>query len=177
MFLKIVGGIAVGLILFLIYISTRDGHFRYERSGVINAPAEKIFPFISDLKRGGEWSPYEKKDPNMKKTFTGAGNEVGSKLDFDGNAEVGAGSLEITRLIPNEAVDIQLNMTKPMAAQNLVQYTLKPEGTGTRFTWALSGDGGFMGKLVGTLIDCEKMVAGDMNLGIENLKQLVESEK
>lgn len=176
MALKIVLGIAVLLLVFLIFVSTREGKFSYERSGVINAAAAKIFPYISDMKMGALWSPYEKKDPNMKKTFVGPGDQAGSVMEFDGNAEAGSGKLEILKTVPNESVDIQLTMTKPFAASNLIRYSLTPEGEGTRFTWAMSGDGGFLGKLLNTLIDCEKMVAGDFEVGIQNLKQVVEAQ-
>ena len=79
--------------------------------------------------------------------------------------------------MPNQAVDIKLIMTAPFRAENLVQYTLTPEAAGgTRFTWAMSGDGGFMGKLMSVVFDCEKMIAGDFEKGIANLKKVVESD-
>lgn len=177
MLLKI-GLVFVTLVaVFLVYVATREGEFRYERSGVINASPENIFPYISNLRMGGLWSPYEKKDLNMKKIFTGEDGQVGSALDFDGSADAGSGKLEILKVVPNEAVKIRLLMTKPIAAENLVEYTLTPEGSGTRFTWVMSGDGGFLGKLVNIFIDCEKMVADDFVVGIENLKTLIEAQK
>lgn len=164
------------LILFLGYVSTREGNFYYERSGIINAPAEKIFPYISNLKRGQEWSPYESKDLNMKKTFSGPDGQVGSVLEFAGNSESGSGKLEITKVIPNQEVEIRLTMTKPFSAENKIQYRLTPEGRGTRFSWGMSGDGGFLGKLLNVFIDCEAMVAKDFEKGIENLKKLIEPQ-
>ena len=177
MIAKIALGVVVLLAVFLGYVSTRDGKFRYERSGVINAPAEKIYPYISNFKNGSVWNPFDQKDPNMKRVFSGTDGQVGSKMDFDGNSEAGSGTLEIVKLVPNQSVDIRLVMTKPISADNLVQYTLTPEGTGTRFTWAMSGDGGFLGKLMGVLIDCEKMVAGNFENGIQQLKKVMESAK
>jgi uncharacterized protein YndB with AHSA1/START domain len=174
---KIFITLAVVIVGFLVFVSTRDGHFRYARSGVINAPAEKIYPVISNFKLGQLWNPYDQKDPDLKRTFSGQDGQVGSHMDFAGNMQGGTGSLEIVKLVPNQSVQIRLIMTKPMSADNLVEYTLNPEGTATRFTWAMSGDGGFMGKLVGVFIDCEKMVAGDFEKGIANLKQLIESQK
>lgn len=177
MILKILTGIAVIISVFLLYVSTRNGEFRYERSGVIKAPPEKIFSYISQFRLGGLWSPYEKKDPNMKKTYVGQEGEVGSEMIFDGNSEAGSGKLTITNIVPNEKVEILLTMTKPLPAENKIEYTLTPESDGTRFTWTMSGDGGFLGKLVTLFIDCEKMVADDFLTGIENLRNLVENEK
>lgn len=177
MVIKLLSGIAIVIVVFLGYVSTRSGEFRYERSGVINAPPEAIFPYISNLKMGEQWSPYEKIDPNMKKTFAGPDGQVGSSMDFEGNSDAGSGRLEILKIVPNESVDIRLLMLKPMYADNLVQYTLTKEGESTKFTWSMKGDGGFMSKLVTLLIDCEKMVGDQMEEGIQNLKNLVEAKK
>jgi uncharacterized protein YndB with AHSA1/START domain len=171
----ILGGLAV-LVVFLIYVSTREGHFNYEKNGVINAPADKIFPYLSNFKLGAQWNPYDQKDPAVKRTFTGSDGQVGSVMEFEGNKDAGSGKLEILNIVPNSGVEIRLTMTKPFHAENIIHYTLSPEGAGTRFSWAMSGDGGFMGKLVSVFMDCEKMIAGDFNKGIANLKTLVEAQ-
>jgi uncharacterized protein YndB with AHSA1/START domain len=177
MWMKVVLGALVVLGLFLGYVSTREGKFHYERSGVIDAPPEKIFPYLSQFKLGGAWSPYEKKDPNMKHTYGGTEGSAGSTMEFEGNSEAGTGKLEILNVVPNELVQIKLTMLKPFYGENLIDYKLTPEGDGTRFTWAMSGDGGFMTKLITLFIDCEKMVAGDFEVGIANLKSVVEAAK
>ncbi|HVK61176.1 MAG TPA: SRPBCC family protein [Bdellovibrionales bacterium] len=174
MFLKVGAALVVVIGLFLIFVSTREGKFRYERSGVIAASPEQIFPYISDFKKGAEWSPYEKVDPAMKKTFSGPEAAVGSVMEFDGNADAGSGKLEILKIVPNELVEIRLTMLKPIHADNIVEYRLTPEASGTKFTWAMHGDGGFFGKLINVFIDCEKMVAGQFSEGIANLKAVVE---
>ena len=173
--MKIALGILIALFAFLGFVSTRNGKFNYERSGIINAPAEKIFPYISNLKLGGLWNPYDKKDPNLKRTFVGPGDQVGSAMEFDGNREAGSGKLTILKLVPNQLVEINLMMTKPIHADNLIQYKLTPEGMGTCFTWAMSGDGGFMGKLISVFLDCEKMVTAEFVVGIANLKTVIEA--
>lgn len=176
--LKKIGLTVVVLILvFLGYVSTREGKFNYERSGLIEASAEKIFPYISNFKLGHEWSPYEKLDPNMKKTFTGNDGEVGSTMEFEGNMNSGSGKLEILKIAPNEMVEIRLTMLKPFYGVNLITYKLIPEDKGTRFSWSMSGDGGFMGKLMTVLIDCEAMVGGQFNQGIASLKALIEGQQ
>ena len=164
------------LIAFLGYVSTRKSEFRYEKSGLIHSPAEKIFPYLSNFQKGVEWNPYDQRDPNTKRTFKGIEGAVGAVMEFDGNRDAGAGSLEVLKLIPNQRVEIKLIMTRPIPAENIIVYTLTPEGDQTRFSWEMSGDGGFIGKLMGVLIDCEKMVTGDFEAGIQNLKKRVESE-
>lgn len=177
MLAKIGLGAVILLAGFVAYVFTRESKFHYERSGVINASPEKIFPYLSNFKLGGEWSPFEKVDPNMKKNFIGADATVGSKMEFDGNKDAGSGKLEILKIIPNQSVDIKLTMLKPFHAENLVQYKLTPGSEGTRFTWSMSGDGGFMGKLMNVFMDCEKMIGDQFSSGITNLKKLVEGSK
>ena len=174
-FLTVIGAL---LVLFLAYVAVaKSGKFNYERSGVINAKPDVIYPYISKFTLGGEWSPYEKIDPNMKKYLGGIDGEVGSTMAFEGNGKAGSGKLELLSKIPNQEVQIRLIMTKPFKADNLVIYRLSPEAEGTRFTWSMSGDGGFMTKIMVTLIDCEKMIGDQFNEGIQNLKTLIESKK
>jgi hypothetical protein len=176
MLLKVVSGIAVVVALFLGYVSTRPSHFRWERSGDINAPPEKIYPYLTQFKLGSQWSPYEKDDPNMKKSYSGADGTVGSAMDFESKTS-GAGRLEILEMLPNQSVKIRLLMTKPMAADHLVEYQLSSNGASTHFTWVFSGEFGFLGKLVSVFIDCEKMTTDQIDKGINNLKTLIESQK
>ncbi len=171
-----IGGFVV-FILFIAFVSTRKGKFRYERNGFINAPPEKIYPYISQLQKGAEWSPYEKIDSNLKKMFYGTDGEVGAAMDFEGNNQAGSGRLVVQKMLPNQSVEMKLIMTKPIRAENIVEYILTPEANGTRFTWAMHGDGGFFGKLINVFIDCEKLVADQFTVGINNLKQLVESQR
>ncbi len=177
MFKTIVLAVLFALLAFLGYVSTRESTFAFERSGVINAPAEKIFPYISSFQMCKMWNPYDNKDPNMKRNIMGTDGQVGSVMEFEGNTEAGSGKLEILKIVPNASVEIKLTMTKPIHANNIILYKLTPEGTGTRFTWAMSGDNGFMGKLISVFIDCEKMMAKDFDQGITQLKTIVETQK
>lgn len=173
---KILISVVVVIVGFLGYVSTRESKFNYSVSGQINAPIDKVWPYVSDLKLGGEWSPFEKVDPKMKKEFVNGTNTVGSKLNFDGNAEAGSGSLEITNIVPNQSVDLNLIMTKPFPADHMINYRLVQVPGGTQFTWSMSGDGGFMGKLMSVFIDCEKMITDQFKKGISNLKTIVEAK-
>lgn len=177
MFKKIAVSLALLLIVFLGYVASRPSKFEYEKSAFIEASADKIFPYISDFKLGSQWSPYEKMDPHFKKQFSGPDGQVGSKMEFQGNSDVGAGHLEILKVIPNELVEIRLTMLKPMEAENIIRYTLTPEGSGTRFTWRMEGDVGFFGKLITVFVDCEGLMGPQFAEGIANLKSLVESAK
>jgi hypothetical protein len=157
------------------YVATREGKFNYEKSVVINASAEKIYPYISNFKNSSAWNSFDQKDPNVKRTFTGTDGAVGSRMDFAGNSEAGAGYLEILSLTPNSEAQIKLVMTKPMPAKNLIIYKLSPESEGTRISWSMSGQGGFANKLVNIFIDIEKMITDDFDKSFQNLKAVVET--
>lgn len=173
--IKIVGlVIVVLLVILIVFIATRDPHFQYERTGVINAPPEKIFPYLSTFEGGHAWSPYERIDPTMKMKVIGPDGQVGTVMEFEGNKNAGSGKLELLKITPNKEVAVRLVMVKPFPADNVVEYRLTPEGTGTKFTWSMSGENGFFGKMINVFIDCEKMNGDMMNQGIKNLKDVVE---
>lgn len=175
MLITISAVIAAALVLFLGFVATRESKFDYKKSGILNATPEEIFPFLSNFKLGKEWNPYDQKDPNIKRNFIGVDGTVGSKMEFAGNRQAGSGNLEILKIEPNKMSLIKLVMTKPIHVENFIEYTLEKEENGTNFTWRMYGDGGFMGKLMGVLIDCESMILKDFDKGITNLKKRVES--
>ena len=170
---------AFGLFFAFVVIQTlrQPETFLYERSGIIQAPPEKIFPYLNDFKMGNSWSPYERKDLSMKHVYTGAGSGAGAVMEFEGNSEVGSGRLEILVSRPPNEVVLELQMQKPIEALNRITYRLTPESTGTRFTWSMSGKSNWIGRILGVFIDCSKMVTGDFEAGISNLKTVVESQK
>ena len=120
MIIKLVLSTFFLLAIFLLYVSTKDGHFSYQRSGLINSTPEVIFPYISNFKLGTQWNSYDQKDPNTKRNFIGNDGTVGSIMEFNGNNDIGAGKLEILKIEPNHKVEIRLIMTKPLNANNLI---------------------------------------------------------
>lgn len=169
---------ALLLITFLVYVAGRETQFYFEKSAVINARADKIFPYLNSFKLGSQWSPYEKIDPAMKKILSGPESGVGAVMEFDGNAKAGSGKLEILESVPNQKVEIQLTMTKPFGAQNRVRYELVPQSDGqTKFTWSIEGENNYLSKLVSVFIDCQKILDEQFSHGINNLKNLMENQK
>ena len=138
--LKIIGiALAVLVAAPLVYAATKPDTFRVECTVTIKAPPEKIFPLLSDFHKGEAWSPYEKKDPAMKRTYRGAASGKGSVYEFDGNKEVGTGRLEIIDSVPPSKVVISLDMRKPFEGHNIIEYTLEPKGDSTNFSGPFMG--------------------------------------
>jgi hypothetical protein len=174
-----IAGIAVVVLLvvvacLLIYAATRPNAFRVQRSLAIKAPAEKIYAQIADFHAWASWSPYEKKDPDMKRTFTGAPSGKGAVYAWDGNKNVGAGRMEVLEAPAPSLVKIKLDFLKPFEGHNTAEFTMVPSGDTTNVTWAMYGPSPFMMKVMGTFMNMDKMIGDDFAVGLANLKSLVE---
>jgi carbon monoxide dehydrogenase subunit G len=166
--------VALLIVLVLLYTFKRPDRFRIARTQGINAPPEKIFPYINDLRALNTWLPFLKPDPDIRLTYSGPSSGRGALNEFDGNRQVGAGRVEITESIPHSKVVMRLQMSRPMACDNTVEFTLRPNGDNTDITWAMEGKSSFMSKLVGILINTDKMVGAQFEKGLADLKALAE---
>ncbi len=176
MFKKILLVLAIVAIIFVVVVSLRPADFHVTRSTTIAAPPATIFPHINDLKKWQEWSPWAKIDPNCKVTFEGPVAGVGAIFRWDGNMQVGAGSMTETESQPNDRVQFKLDFLKPMQGTNTVVFTLKSEGAGTTVTWTTDGKNNFVGKAMGLFIDCDKMCGDQFEKGFADLKTIAENE-
>jgi len=175
MFSKIaLGALAVLAILGLV-IATRPAHFRVERSALIHAPDAVIFPLIDDFHAWPLWSPWEKLDPGMKKTFSGAPKGRGAEYAWAGNDKAGAGRMTILESKPNELVSVRLEFLKPFAATNQAAFELVPTGAGTQVTWSMEGNNGFIAKAFCMVMDMDALVGKDFEEGLANLDRLARS--
>ena len=143
---KILAVVAVVVVTILIYAAFKPGDFRVQRSIAIQAPPEKIFPLINDFHSWPSWSPWEKLDPNMRRTLSGPPSGVGSVYEWDGNRQAGKGRMEISDSAPSSKVGVKLDFIKPMESHNAVGFTLQPNGNSTTVTWAMSGPMAYPGE-------------------------------
>lgn len=164
----------VAVVAILAYAATRPNEFRYERSIDIHAPAAKIFPLVNTPRASRVWSPWERLDPDMKRSFSGSPSGVGAKYAWDGDEKIGAGNMEIIEVVPAKKVVSRLEFTRPLAAVNTTEFLLEEKDGVTHVTWAMYGPSNFMGKLVNIFIDCEKMVTDQFEKGLAELKHVVE---
>jgi len=158
----------------LLFAASRPDSFRVQRTVSIKAPPERIFPLLNDFQRWGAWSPYEKKDPAMRRTFSGPAMGNGSVYSFEGNGQVGAGRLEITEASPPAKVALTLDMIKPMTGHNEIEFTLEPTGDSTLVTWAMRGSCPFIVKIMGLFFNMDRMIGKDFEVGLASLKANVE---
>ncbi|RQO46162.1 polyketide cyclase [Variovorax sp. KBW07] len=171
---KIALAVLALIALLLIYAATRPDTFRVERTARIAAPAEKIYPLIDDFHRWSAWSPYEKLEPDMKRTFGGAPAGKGATYDWEGKDKAGAGRMEITESTPSSKVAIKLDFIKPFEGHNTAEFTLQPQGDATQVTWAMYGPSPYVAKLMGIFFNMDTMIGKDFEVGLANLKTATE---
>jgi uncharacterized protein YndB with AHSA1/START domain len=164
--------VVVGAVL--AYAATKPDVFHVQRSASVKAPPDKIFPLINDFRSWASWSPYEHKDPAMKKTYSGAATGKGAIYEWDGDKNVGSGRIEIADTTPPSRLAIKLDMIKPFAASNRVEFTLQPQGDTTNVTWTMNGHTPYLAKIMHVFLDMDRMVGQDFETGLANLKALAE---
>jgi hypothetical protein len=159
------------------YISLRPDTFRIVRSAVVNATPEAIYPQINDFHHWEKWSPWAKLDPQQKIAYDGSPLGPGAIMSWSGDNKVGAGRMTIRESRQNERIGIKIEFFKPMKATNDAQFDLQPLGDAqTEVIWSMSGRNEFMGKAMHALMNMDKMVGGQFEQGLANLKAAVESE-
>ncbi len=170
--------IAIVLVLLiaalLIYAATKPDSFRIERTTTIKAPPEKVFSLINDFHQWEAWSPWEKIDPALKRTYSGAASGTGAVYEWDGNKDIGQGRMEITESSPSSKVSLKLDFVKPFEAHNRVDFTLATQDDSTTVTQAMYGPSPYMSKLMTIFFSMEKMVGSKYEEGLANLKALAE---
>lgn len=166
--------IALVILAAVIYIVTRPANFRIERSAQINAPAAAIFPMINDFHQWVRWSPWEKLDPNMAKTFAGPTAQPGAIYEWSGNSKAGAGRITLVESKPSERISIQLEFFKPFAATNHANFKLVSSAGGTRVTWSMEGKNNLMGKVMSPFMD--GMLGKEFERGLANLDAAAQAD-
>jgi hypothetical protein len=167
-------GLAVAAAGFLIAAAMRPATFRVERSAGITAPPEKIFAFINDFRQWTAWSPWEGIDPALKRTYSGAASGKGAVYAWEGNSKVGSGRMEVLESLPASKITIKLDFFKPFEGHNTAEFTLDRKGDVTMLAWAMFGPSPYMSKVMGLLINMDRMIGGQFETGLAKLKSIAE---
>src|SRR5713101_5968441 len=140
--------LAIAIAIVLILAATKPDTFRVQRAITVKAPPERIFPLINDFHQWGAWSPYENKDPAMKRSYSGADSGKGAVYAWDGNNNVGSGRMEILDASLPSKIVIKLDFFKPFEGHNTAEFTMLPQGDATNVTWLMHGPAPFMHRLM-----------------------------
>ena len=166
--------LAIAIAVVLILAATKLNTFSVQRATTVKAPAEKIFPLINDFHQWGNWSPWEHKDPAMKRTYSGADSGKGAVYAWDGDKNVGSGRMEILDASAPSKIVIKLDFFKPFEGHNTAEFTMLPQGDGTNLTWVMHGPAVFMSRVMQVFINLDRMIGKDFEVGLANLKKLTE---
>jgi hypothetical protein len=158
----------------LVVVAMQPGHYRVERSATMNAPPSAVFNQVNDFHKWNAWSPWAKLDPNMKTSFEGAPTGNGAVYGWTGNSDVGEGRMTITDSKPGELIKIKLEFVKPFAATSDTVFSFKPQGNQTAVTWTMDGENNFVGKAMCLVMSMDKMVGGDFEKGLAQMKSVAE---
>lgn len=171
---KIGVGLAALLVVLGIVVAVQPSTYRVERKITINAGPEAVFAHLEDMKAWAAWSPWDKLDPNMQKTFEGPTKGVGASYTWSGNDDVGKGRMTITAATAPTSVTYKLEFIEPFASVAETGFTLSVSGSQTTVTWAMSGSNDFMGKAFGLVMNMDAMIGADFERGLGTLKGVVE---
>src|SRR5262245_31670342 len=175
MFKIILIALVVVVIGFVLLVAMQPSEFRIVRSATISALQPAVFAQVNDFHKWEAWSPWAKLDPAAKTTFEGPSAGMGAVFRWVGNKEVGEGSMTITESRPSDLIRIRLEFLKPFAATNTAQFSFNPAGNQTEVTWSMEGRNNFIAKAVCLFMDMDKMVGGQFESGLANMKAVVEA--
>jgi uncharacterized protein YndB with AHSA1/START domain len=166
--------VVLAIAIVLILAATRPDTFSVQRATTIKAPPERIFPLINDFHQWASWSPYENKDPAMKRSFGGAASGRGAVYAWEGNKNVGSGRMEIMDASAPSKIVIKLDFFTPFEGHNTAEFTMLPQGDATNVTWLIHGPAPFMSKVMQVFINLDNMIGKDFEAGLANLKRLAD---
>ena len=175
MIATIITGTVIVAAAFAAVVATRPSEFRITRSAVVAADPATVFAQVNNVRRFQDWSPWAKRDPQATMTFAGPSAGSGAAFSWSGNSQVGEGTMTVTDSQRDERVQFRLDFLKPMKATNIAEFTFEPTPEGTRVTWSMYGHSGFMCKAIGLLMNMDKMVGGDFEKGLADLKLIAET--
>lgn len=177
MFKKIAVVVVLALAGFLAFAATRPETYHVERSASIAAPAQIVFNNVDNFRTWPAWSPWDKLDPQMKKTLSGPAQGVGAAYAWEGNKKVGKGTMTITAVQPPTNATYRLEFFEPFAAVATTLFTIVPEGqTASTITWAMDGNNNFAGKIFGIFMNMDQTIGADFEKGLAALKIIAEDQ-
>lgn len=167
-------GLLLAVVVLGLLVSRQPETFRVTRTIITHVQPFAVFSVVSDLQRWNDWSPWAKLDPNAKYAFEGPAAGVGAVFKWSGNKNVGEGKMTITETQSPNLVRIKLEFLRPFKAVNDVEFSFRPETSGTLVSWSMYGKNTFISKAMNLVMNCDKMVGGQFEQGLTALRDIVE---
>lgn len=168
----LVGLVAVYLILCIAGPST----IKVERSiDIKTSSVENLQHKLADLKFfHDKWSPWTRRDPNMKTTYSGVCCEPGSCYSWESEKDsVGKGIMTFNKF---NADSVLMTLNFDNTGDTKVYYVTKDNANGTiNVNWGMVFDIGFFGRAPMLFMNMDKMIGPDYEAGLKTLKTVIES--
>lgn len=175
--LKIIGLVLVGIIALLLIVPLFiNGNYAVEREVTINKPKQEVFDFVKYLKNQNKFSVWAKIDPAMKTEFRGEDATIGFVSAWDSeNPKAGKGEQKIVSMADGERIDYELHFIKPFESTDFAYMTFESSSeSATKVKWGFKGTMKYPMNLMLLFTDMEKMLAPDLQNGLDNLKRILE---
>lgn len=168
--LPLIGIAALVLIAVLLVAAAKPGMFRVQRAVRIDASAERLFAVINDFHGWGSWSPYERLDPFMRRTFSEPARGRGAVYAWESRGKLGVGRMQIVESSAPSRVVIRLDFAKPFTSRNIVEFTLSSADGVTQVTWSMRGRRSYLGRF----LNMDRLMGKDFERGLASLKAIAE---
>jgi uncharacterized protein YndB with AHSA1/START domain len=169
---KIAIAVALILVVFVAAVAMQPAQFEVTRKARIAAPPDKVFALVNDFQNWRSWSPWEKLDPAMKKTFSTPASGAGASYSWAGNSDVGEGRMTITESHPNRHIRIKLEFLKPFQSTSMTDFRFTPAENQVEVEWRMTGENSFIEKAFCLVMGgMDKMVGPDFEKGLAQLNQ------
>jgi RimJ/RimL family protein N-acetyltransferase len=166
----------IALMLIAAFVMPKD--YAVEKEIVINKPKAEVFEYLKSLKKQNDWSVWGRKDPKMKKDFSGTDGTVGFVSMWEGNDDVGKGEQEITKIDEGHRIDTQLRFIKPFeSTSDAYMETEAIDSTSTTVKWGFTGKMPIPMNLMLPFMNMEESIGKDFEDGLKNLKGILENSK
>ncbi|NOU50653.1 SRPBCC family protein [Pseudoalteromonas sp. JBTF-M23] len=150
--------------------------YHVERHIVIKRPVEPVFSYIKYLKNQSNYSKWEQMDPNMEKSYKGEDGTVGFVSTWrSDDPDVGAGEQEIIKIDENKRIDFELRFIEPFQSTDPAYMITEGVSGGTKVTWGFRGNMDYPINLMLLVMDFEQVLGNDLQVGLDNLKEILES--
>ena len=157
-----------------IVVALQPAEFGIQRSIRIATPPAKVFPLVNDLEAWDAWSPWSKLDPNAVTTLSEPAVGKGATIAWNGNDQIGEGSMIIVESRPDELVELEQSFVRPMEGKARFYYEFNPRGAETQVTMRMAGTNGFLGKAMCLVMDMDAMLGPNFDQALVNLKAQAE---
>jgi uncharacterized protein YndB with AHSA1/START domain len=166
--------VLAGIIAFLLLLAlfTRK-KYNVQRDIVIQAPRQKVFNYVKQLKNQDHFNKWVMEDPDMKRTFKGTDGTVGFIYGWNGNKKAGEGEQEITAIGEDKSIETEIRFVRPITGVSFAKMTTESvTDNQTKVTWSNASTMKYpMNIMLGMI---EKMLAKDMDASLLNLKGILE---